>query len=77
VPRGAAPRAKDKTGGAPDEVAAETQPSDSEQKGNRGKDGGTDEPPADVEQSLTAPGGERTLLEMDADGDYIPDALDN
>jgi hypothetical protein len=62
-----------------DDVAAETVPAgDSGQSDVLYGDGAT----AAAEQPLTvgsSPGSsdERTLLELDADGDYIPDALDN
>ena len=71
-------RPKDKRDGKKDRVAEETVPA--------GESGQADvvyvEDAAPTEQSLTAAGApdvanEPTLLELDADGDYIPDALDN
>ncbi|MBW3634636.1 MAG: thrombospondin type 3 repeat-containing protein, partial [Chloroflexi bacterium] len=71
-------RPKDKGNGKKDRVAEETVPA--------GESGQADvvyvEDAAPTEQSLTAAGApdvsnEPTLLELDADGDYIPDALDN
>ena len=72
-------RPKDKNKDKQDEAAAETVPA--------GDAGQTDvvyveDAAPNVEQPLTANNGsggsnERTFLELDADGDYIPDALDN
>ena len=71
-------RPKDKGDGKKDRAAEETVPA--------GESGQTDvvyvEDAAPTDQSLTAAGApdvsnERTLLDLDADGDYIPDALDN
>jgi len=60
-------RPKDKNGGNRNDVAAETVPAD--------------QPAPASEQPLTADEGnvanDRSMIESDADGDYIPDALDN
>ena len=68
-------RPKDKKNDRQSEVAAETGPDG----GSVATDAPADSGPA-VEQPLTAPASgsnERTLLDLDSDGDYIPDALDN
>ncbi len=72
-------RPKDKNGGKND-VAAETVPADeSGRKGEKSKS--NDAPAPIVEQPLTAEesnaSNDRSMIESDADGDYIPDALDN
>lgn len=71
-------RPKDKNGGKQDAVAEETTPADEPVKAEAAP---ATEPAPVVEQALTANEGvasnDRTLLQLDADGDYIPDALDN
>src|SRR5215213_8657257 len=64
-------RPKDKTGANPREVAAETRPAE-----EAALVADSAEHPAPAPDS---PGSsdERTLLALDADGDYIPDAFDN
>ena len=76
-------RPKDKNNGQQDEVAAETVPAD---EPAQTEPVAAEPPPAAeplpvIEQPLTAAGGgasnERSLIQSDGDGDYIPDALDN
>lgn len=76
-------RPKDKKTGQQDEVAAETVPA--EEPVQSEPIAAEPDPAAAslpvIEQPLTATGGgasnERSLIQSDADGDYIPDALDN
>src|SRR5215207_7654911 len=64
-------RPKDKTGANPREVAAETRPA--EEAALVADSAERSAPAPDSMESSN----ERTLLALDADGDYIPDAFDN
>jgi hypothetical protein len=77
-------RPKDKQGGKQDEVATETvpaeEPAQPEPAAAEPEPAPATEPLPVIEQPLTANGNasnERSLIQSDADGDYIPDALDN
>jgi hypothetical protein len=76
-------RPKDKKDGKQDEVAAETVPAEGSVQADPAAVEGAAaaEPLPVIEQPLTAGDGgssnERTLIQSDGDGDYIPDALDN
>lgn len=76
-------RPKDKSDGKQDEVAAETVPADDPVQTDPVVVDSTLAPEAApvVEQPLTANEGnasnDRSLIQLDADGDYIPDSLDN
>jgi hypothetical protein len=76
-------RPKDKNNGKQDEVAAETVPADDAAPSDPvvAESAPASEPLPVVEQPLTATEGnasnDRSLIQLDADGDYIPDALDN
>src|SRR5215213_4881576 len=64
-------RPKDKTDGNPRDLAAEPRPGDEVARTAEGAD-----PPGTTTDGVGS-SDERTLLALDADGDYIPDALDN
>ena len=64
-------RPKDKTGGTPRDVAAEPRPAD-----EAAVTAESAEPPRPAPDGMGS-SDERTLLALDADGDYIPDAFDN
>jgi hypothetical protein len=76
-------RPKDKKGGNQDEVATETAPAEDPAHTDPVvvEPAPATEPIPVVEQPLTANEGnasnDRSLIQLDADGDYIPDALDN
>ena len=76
-------RPKDKKGGKQDEVATETVPAEEPAQPAPvvADPAPAAEPLPIVEQPLTATDGnasnDRSLIQSDADGDYIPDALDN
>lgn len=76
-------RPKDKKGGNQDEVATETAPAEEPAQADPvvAESAPATEPIPVVEQPLTANEGnasnDRSLIQLDADGDYIPDALDN
>jgi hypothetical protein len=76
-------RPKDEKNGKQDEVAAETVPADDAAQTDpvTAEPAPASEPLPVVEQPLTATEGnasnDRSLIQLDADGDYLPDALDN
>jgi hypothetical protein len=76
-------RPKDKREGKQDEVASETVPPEEPAPADAvvAEPAPAAEPIPVVEQPLTATEGntsnDRSLIQLDADGDYIPDALDN
>jgi hypothetical protein len=79
-------RPKDKKNDTPDVVATETVEGGQSGDAGGGQDAGSAgysetatmaEPVVTAQEGMSASSNERTLLSSDADGDYIPDALDN